>query len=402
MTSLTNLPTSFCVMPWVNLSTDVNGSLRPCCKFAQPNVANEYQLPNMKDGRIDELWNDQGFQNLRQAFLNGKKPKECHQCWEEEDAGFKSMRQSFVNKVNLSNIEFSPITKSGPIAYDLKLSNVCNLKCRICGPTASSTFFKEHKERYKERYVRVFEDKNDWMYKSEYWLENKFFNTDNEQVFVEWLHNMQHLEITGGEPMTSPENLKLLKTLDDLDLSKNITFLMNTNTTMINDKVLQYIKKFKYAQILLSIDDISNRYEYQRFPGNFSTVEENLVKYKKLQQENPNVSIIIFPTISNFNIFYLDEIYQWLDNHNVRHFFNILHYSSYNCIKNLPERVKVILTNKYKNSKIDRIHELLSFMNQQGTDELQKFLNEVREIDKIRDQTFETEFNEWYKILTYE
>jgi radical SAM protein with 4Fe4S-binding SPASM domain len=402
MTSLTNLPNSFCVMPWVNISTDVNGSLRPCCKFTQPNIANEYQLPNMKDGKIDVLWNDQGFQKLRQAFLDGKKPKECHQCWEEEDAGFKSMRQSFVNKVNLSNIEFSPIAKSGPIAYDLKLSNVCNLKCRICGPTASSTFFKEHKERYKERYVKIFEDKNDWMYKSEYWLENKFFNTDNEPVFIEWLNNMQHLEITGGEPMTSPENLKLLKTLDELDLSKNITFLMNTNTTMINDKVLQYIKKFKYAQILLSIDDINNRYEYQRFPGNFSIVEENLEKYKKLQQENPNVSIIIFPTISNFNIFYLDEIHQWLDNHNVRHFFNILHYSSYNCIKNLPERVKNILTNKYKNSKIDRIHELMSFMNQPGTDELHKFLTEVREVDKIRDQKFETEFNEWYKILTYE
>ena len=76
MTSLTNLPSSFCVMPWVNMSTDVNGSLRPCCKFAQPNIANEYQLPNMKDGRIDVLWNDQGFQKLRQAFLDGKKPKD--------------------------------------------------------------------------------------------------------------------------------------------------------------------------------------------------------------------------------------------------------------------------------------------------------------------------------------
>jgi radical SAM protein with 4Fe4S-binding SPASM domain len=78
-----NLPASFCVLPWVNLSTDVNGSLRPCCKFAQPNPSNEYQLPNMKEGRLDDLWNDQRFQNLRQAFLDGKKPNECRSCWDE-------------------------------------------------------------------------------------------------------------------------------------------------------------------------------------------------------------------------------------------------------------------------------------------------------------------------------
>jgi radical SAM protein with 4Fe4S-binding SPASM domain len=390
---------SFCVMPWINLSTDVNGSLRPCCKFAQPRPTNEYQLPNMKDGKIDALWNDQGFQNLRQAFIDGKQPKECHQCWEEESAGIKSMRQSFSREMDLSKIEFSPITKSGPIAFDLKLSNVCNLKCRICGPTASSTLFKEHKERYG---IRIVEDKTDWMYKSDYWLENKFFDTENEEVFINWLKDLQHLEITGGEPMTSPENLKLLKTLDEMDLSKNITFLMNTNATIVNDKVLQYIKKFKYAQIFLSIDDINNRYEYQRFPGNFKTVEENLQQYKKLQDENPNVSITIFPTVSIFNIFYLDEIYKWLDAQGVRHFFNILHYASYNCIKNLPQRVKDVLTERYKSSTIDRIQELLSFLNQEGTDELDLFFKEVSEVDKIRDQKFETEFNEWYKVLKNE
>ena len=60
------LPKSFCTLPWVNLSTDVNGSLRPCCKFAQPNPENEFQLPNMKNGRLDQLWNHSEFQRLRQ------------------------------------------------------------------------------------------------------------------------------------------------------------------------------------------------------------------------------------------------------------------------------------------------------------------------------------------------
>ena len=66
----------------------------------------------------------------------------------------------------------------------------------------------------------------------------------------------------------------------------------------------------------------------------------------------------------------------------------------------MPQRVKNILIEKYKNSKVERIHELLSFLNQPGLDELDLFFNEVNEVDKIRDQKFEIEFNEWYKVLT--
>ena len=32
----------------------------------------EYKMPNMRDGKIDELYNGKGFQKLRQAFRDGK------------------------------------------------------------------------------------------------------------------------------------------------------------------------------------------------------------------------------------------------------------------------------------------------------------------------------------------
>lgn len=383
-------------MPWFNLSTDVNGSLRPCCKFAQPHPKNKFQLPNMKDGRIDVLWNSKGFRDLRQAFLDGEKPKECHQCWEEEEAGLSSMRQGVIKDLDLSSFNFTNILESGPKALDLKLSNVCNLKCRICGPTASSTLYKEHKKRYG---IRIVEDRHDWEYRSDYWLENKFFDTNNEGAFIEWLKGLEHLEITGGEPMSSPENIKLLKTLDSMDLLKNITFLMNTNTTIVSDRVLQYIKKFKKAQILLSIDDIAERYEYQRYPANFSLIEENIKSYKNITQDNPNVMLTIIPTISNFNIFYLEEIYNWIVSQEIKPQFNILHYTSFNCIKNLPKQIKDILVEKYKNSNVVGIQEILNFLNQPSESELDKFLVEVGEVDKIRNQKFETVFPDWHKLL---
>lgn len=386
-------------MPWVNLSTDVNGSLRPCCKFSQPNPQNEYQLPFIYEDRIDILWNNDRYQKLRQAFLDGKRIKECHQCWEEEAAGIVSMRQSHNRNYDLDNMEFLPKVSTGPVSYDLKLSNVCNLKCRICGPMASSTLFKEHKERFG---IQIVEDKTHWLYKTDYWLENKFFDTPNESIFIEWLKQARHIEITGGEPMSSPENIKLLKVLNDLDLLKNITFLMNTNATILNEKVLKYICRFKYAQIFLSIDDINQRYEYQRYPADFAEVEKNLNQYKILQETNPNVKVTIFCTVSNFNIFYLKEINDWAKNLKLPLMFNLLHYSSFNCIKNLPSKVKERLVQKYNSTDINGIKEIINFLGQESRDELENFLLETEEVDRIRNQKFPEIFKDWYQILSYE
>ena len=67
---------NFCYAPFISISTDVNGSIRPCCRYAQPDKQREYKMPNMKDGRIDKLFNGKEFQMLRQAFRDGKQPVE--------------------------------------------------------------------------------------------------------------------------------------------------------------------------------------------------------------------------------------------------------------------------------------------------------------------------------------
>ena len=67
---------NFCAAPWVAISTDVNGSLRPCCRFNQPHKQKEHVMPFMKDGTLNELWNGPEFKKLRQAFINGEKPRE--------------------------------------------------------------------------------------------------------------------------------------------------------------------------------------------------------------------------------------------------------------------------------------------------------------------------------------
>jgi len=383
------IPKTFCPLPWINLSTDVNGSLRPCCKFAQPDISNEYQLPNMKEGSLDVLWNDQRFQNLRQAFLDGKQPRECQTCWDEDAAGVPSFRTSFAKHRNMSldDIEFTAKANKGPLALDLKLNNVCNLKCRICGVQASSTFLKEYQEQFN---IKV-ED-------GEYWLSNKILGTANEPIIRQWANELSHIEITGGEPMASPENIKVLELLINSGRAKEITLLLNTNSTLFNKKFINLLPKFKHVTICLSIDDIGRRLEYQRYPAEWATIEENLQKFIELRSLNNNISLTLFPTVSIYNVYYMQEYLEWSRQFDIYAHFNILHYHPCNSIKNLPVKLKQIVDSRLTSPEFV---EVKNFLHLPCEDEnlIQEFITRTTELDKFRNQSFNEVSGEWGQMI---
>lgn len=380
---------TFCALPWINLSTDVNGSLRPCCKFAQPDTSNEYQLPNMKEGSLDILWNDQRFQNLRQAFLDGKKPKECQSCWDEEAAGINSFRVQFAKdkKINTSTMLFEPIVSSGPRAMDLKLNNVCNLKCRICGPQASSTFLKE----YQEQFNVIVEG-------SDYWISNKILGTSNEEVINKWAEDLIHLEITGGEPMASPENIKVLDLLIKSGNAKNITILLNTNGTLYNKKFLDHVLQFKEITMCISVDDLGPRLEYERYPTEWNTIQENISKFLELRKNNSNLFLTLCPTVSVFNIYYLTDYLQWAKSLGIFTYYNILHYPPSHSVKNLPDKLKEIVSARLIAKEFNIVKNFLH-LSRDDDSLIKQFISKNEELDKFRQQDFKTTFSEWGQLI---
>jgi radical SAM protein with 4Fe4S-binding SPASM domain len=384
-----NLPASFCSLPWTNISTDVNGSLRPCCKFAQPDISNEYQLPNMKEGSLDVLWNDQRFQNLRQAFLDGKKPKECQSCWDEEAAGMRSFRVQWARdkKVDTSKMVFEPIATSGPRGMDLKLNNVCNLKCRICGPQASSTFLKEYQERL-----------NITVEGSDYWISNKILGTANEEVINKWADDLVHLEITGGEPMASPENIKILDLLIKSGKAKNISVLLNTNGTLYNKKFLDNILQFKEITLCLSVDDLGPRLEYERYPTEWDVIQENITKFLELKKDNKNLFLTLCPTVSTFNIYYMTEYLEWANSMDIFTYYNILHYPPSHSIKNLPDKLKEIVSARLTHTDFDIVKNFLH-LTREDDKLINRFIEKNEELDKFRQQDFKTTFGEWGQLI---
>jgi len=382
-------PETFCTLPWVNLSTDVNGSLRPCCKFAQPEASNEYQLPNMKEGTLDILWNDQRFQELRQAFLDGKKPKECQSCWDEEAAGMPSFRVQWAKdkKINTDDVIFTPIATQGPRAMDLKLNNVCNLKCRICGPQASSTFLKEYQERFN---IKI-ED-------GSYWLSNKILETANEAVILQWAQDLIHLEVTGGEPMASPENIKVLELLINSGRAEHISILLNTNGTLYNKKFLDLLVRFKEITLCISVDDLGERLEYERYPTEWNTVQDNIKKFIELKKQHSNLFLTLCPTVSIFNVYYLPEFLEWAKSMNIFTYFNILHYPPSHSIKNLPNKLKDIVSVRLDKSEFEIVKNFLH-LTPDDQSLIKEFINKNTELDNFREQQFKITFGRWGQMI---
>lgn len=362
----------FCSAPWVNISTDVNGSIRPCCRYAQPNSQTKYKMPWMRDGAIDELYNGPEMQALREAFLNGEQPEECNWCWNEEESGIQSFREMY-NKQNYSY----DLNYSLPQSLDLKLSNVCNLKCRMCSSTASSSIAKEKGEL------------------DPYHLSNKIIATDNEKVlFEDILPDLKYLELTGGEPFYSPENKKIIENISKTKYAQNIDLKITTNAMFYNQKLMDVMKNFKRVIIALSVDDIGDRLEYQRKNANWKLIEKNILS---MCNEYPNFDVSIYRTINIYNIYYLDELDNWALQNNIRVSNGMLHEPYYLSIQSLPtyakEEVIDKLDGKYK--------EVFSFMGNRTDHTLNEFISKTTILDYKRKESFRKVFPEWSEILLW-
>ena len=363
----------FCNAPWIGISTDVNGSIRPCCRYEQPNRQTKYKMPWMKDGTLDQLYNGPEMKALRQAFLNGEEPEECNWCWKEEDVGIKSFRQIYYEKWNLEYDLENPL----PQLLDLKLSNVCNLKCRMCGPQASSSIAKE---------LNI---------TNPYYLENKIIATNNESIFFEEiLPNLKYLELTGGEPFYSPENKKLIKAVSETEYAKNIFLKITTNGMFKDISILDSMKNFKSVDLVFSVDDVGERLEYARSNSNWETIQNNIFS---IYNSYPQFNVIVYRTINNFNIYYLDELDSWCNQNKIQIENGLLHEAKYLSIQYLPEFAKREVSEKFK----DKYKHILDFMNTDTEHKLVEFHNQTYFLDKLRKEDFENTFKEWAEILIW-
>lgn len=341
-----DVPKTLCPLPWIHIETSPLGEVRACCQ-AKDLVRKEDNTPyNLKDNTLEEAFNSQYMNDLRQAFLNGEKPGICANCWNEEDGGRRSKRMNSIKIFADDYYKRSYRNNELDLKFlDLKLGTVCNLKCRICGTWSSSKFAKEDidlemqngldkKETIAYRHLKM----GNWPRESEGFWEN----------LKTILPKIEYFEFTGGEPMMIQEHFDLLKYSVDKGYAPNQRIHYNTNSTQLPVDALKDIwPHFKSVEFAFSIDDMYERFEYQRYGSNWKESNHNIKTIRDEAHKHRNWTIQLCLTISVFNINNLVQTTEWAKDIGFdSHYYNIVHTPTFWNIQSLSKKVKDHLANK--------------------------------------------------------
>ena len=316
----------------------------------------------VQDHSIDQARNSEVYRRVRTQMLAGEEPEECRLCWDEERAGLSSKRLHMLKHYSIDTIQN---TQSGiintidfPLEYvDLRFGNLCNMKCRSCGPWDSSLWYddfvdltgSDNFDFYSTTNYQLKQINNTWTLKNDdftWYQDEKFW--DMMQHIVP---NINRLYLTGGEPLINKAQWRLLDLCIELSVSKNIVLEYNTNMTVIPDNAFTVWSQFKEIHIGCSIDAVGDLAYYMRYPAQWADVKENVLK---LGNANcPNLLAKFAPTISVFNILELLTMTDWLRENRMPNIrpnpsFHILEGPHYQNIQVLPPEIKVWISDEYK------------------------------------------------------
>jgi MoaA/NifB/PqqE/SkfB family radical SAM enzyme len=400
-----NLPhDKFCVLPWVSLETSPIGTVRPCCLAEEEIVDDAGNKFDLNTASFAGIQNSRYMQNLRQEFLDTKQPQTCRKCWREERSGRTSKRMHTLNRLKHMLPTQSWSVDAKPLMFlDLKLGNICNLKCRICGSWSSSTFAAEELAQLSPG-----EDKKSnhhyRMLKQGAWpRENPQFWSEIDQV----VDQIRYIEFTGGEPFMIQEHFDMLQGLVDRGLAGQIEIHYNTNGTHWPEQGEAIWRHFKTVEIAFSIDDVGARFEYQRSNAVWSEVVHNIQQFNNLRSRNSNIRLQVCSTVNVFNVLYLENLATWIDTQAFDFvYWNMMHEAYYFSINTLPELVKHAAINKLQSAQVSSRHRaefenIIKFMN--GGVGLDGFIlrMKVADLDRKRNQDLRTVEPEFAELIEY-
>ncbi len=356
------LKTNVCPLPWTHLEVDVNGGASPCCLY-------KGSVPNVKvyENSLHDIQNTEYMNQLRQQFKDGKRPKGCQSCWQEEEAGKTSKRMNSIYKMKKSLSNWNTDSKPNLKFIDFKLGNVCNLKCRICGSWSSSKWAQEELDYGDNPVARKNLKEGGWPKRNPQFFED----------LKEDLRHVEYFEFSGGEPFMIKDHFKILMYCVEKGFAKNIDVHYNTNGTQLPPpEIFDLWNYFKRVEVAFSIDDIGPQFEYQRHPANWREVGANLVKWK--QRSTPNMEFQICSTINFFNVFSLAKLMLWVRNFAPKFFYvNTCFEPVYFNIQTLPKQIKNIVNARY--SDLKDFKGILRYMNSADRD-----TEEIRQLRKQR------------------
>jgi len=395
----------FCVLPWVSLEASPIGTVRPCC-LAEHEIVDAAGVKfNLATADLGEVQRSDYMYRLRQSFLSAQRPETCAKCWNEEDAGRTSKRMHTLERLKhmIADDEWTPHPR--PLMFlDLKLGNICNLKCRICGSWSSSSFATEELANIPDPAFRKSSIHYQMLRQGAWPRENRSFWDQIDAM----LDQIRYIEFTGGEPFMIQEHFDMLQGIVDRGIAHQVEIHYNTNGTHYPEHAEKIWQHFKTVEIAFSIDDLGERFEYQRTNAVWAEVYHNIERFRDLRQRHINIQLQVCSTVNIFNVWHLESLAEWID---MQHFdfiyWNMLHQARHFSIASLPAAAKQRAAARLDAANVRAFHraqfdQIRDFMMAGDSVPRAEIVAAVRELDHRRDQNLRDVIWELADSLDYE
>lgn len=392
---------NLCIIPWVHLHTWPNGSTYPCCMTPMEHIAGDLNKQS-----VEEIYNSDLIKKLRLEMLDNKRPESCSRCYVQEDCGAHSFRMSanrdfngHEDLVDSTNPDGS-VDETRLVYWDFRFSNICNFKCRSCGPQLSTGWYGDTKkiaemetgEKFLPKDIPAEVNFNLW-----------------EQI-EPYFDDVEIIYFAGGEPLIMEEHYRILKKLDEMG-RHDVEIRYNTNFSEMRYKdlhVLEYWPKFKNVSVGASIDGMFAQGELIRSGFKWKQFYDNR---RKMQELCPHVDFYVNCTVSVQNAYHVIPFHHKLDTLNLIDGLDKFHV---NPVMEPPHLSLPILLDTMKQELSDRYDEhvelleacgfhavandfksLRDFMNSENKQDLiPVFLSKMQTLDIIRNENFFRTFPE--------
>jgi sulfatase maturation enzyme AslB (radical SAM superfamily) len=369
---------TFCILPWIHFFHSPDGTIAPCCAAQS---GNEFGLLR-NFASVDEIVNTDAMKSVRSEMLSNKQPKACQSCYREESLGLRSFRQNKNSDIDgididglVANTDQTGTLQNFKMQYwDSRFSNICNLKCRMCGPGYSHTWAEETKS--KPYVIRANGD-------------------DSWDTLIQRygdLSNLREVYFAGGESLFQVEHWQMLDHLSNLGLN-DIKITYTTNLSKLgygNYRIENYLNNFTNVLFIVSLDGTGKLLEYIRSGSKWDDIVKNI----DFVQQFPGVKLKFNIVITIYNILYLSDIidfaYTATKNFNKLD-LTVAHGPPSMNIVNLPQELKDLAIVRLKNSQHysqeqAKIDGVINYLKQSAIMSWSDVMSETNRLDTVRNE----------------
>jgi radical SAM protein with 4Fe4S-binding SPASM domain len=266
---------TFCIAPWMHMHVEPDGDVQLCCAS---NWKHEFQrnLGNLNESSPEEIWNSPQYRMVRRNMIAGKKmPQYCSPCYDREAGAINQTERQRINNEFASTFDLVSLTEEDgtlntlELKYlDIRFNNLCNLKCRTCGPDWSTSWANELGIEKPLRY------NNTW------------------KKLMPYLGQLEKVYFAGGEPLMTPEHYDFIEELSNVNTDIELLYTSNFSRLELKGRhVLNYWPKFKLVNAIASIDHYGEYASYVRTNSDYNIVVDNIKELRAAGHHNIRVAV---------------------------------------------------------------------------------------------------------------